>query len=389
VDLHRDTGVLRKFGNPIALRHRPATLVGLLCAVNACASVQREGPSIQDRRWTAYLGGETRSGPGTDTVAPDLQPAWTVRVGRGVVGAPAAGETVLAFALTDRSVVLVDRATGQPYWSRRLDQAAGAGPLLYDDRLLVAEQGLGGSVRALRLSDAHQLWSQRAGDIAVPLAIMGDAVVAGSVEGFVSVLAIGDGSLRWRYRLHGAVRAPPVPVPGGVLVATAADTLYFLADSDGAIVRRRPTRGTVLAAPALAEGTLVYGTSDGWLEAVDATSLRPRWSLALDAPVVGSVAIRGGMVYATSARGRLVAIPLGGPVEAARSVETGLVMRAGPMPLPGGVVVCGVNGEIVRLGPQLDRQWSARVELPVSEPVLVDQQTMLAVSEHGDVVLYR
>ena len=330
-----------------------------------------------------------RTGVGADTVGAEPQPAWHVRVGRGVIGAPATGETVLAFALTDRTVSLIERATGELYWNRRLDLAAGAGPLLADDRLLVAEQGQGGRVRALRLSDGHGLWSQRAGDVAAPLAMAGGVVFAGSVEGFISAIAVGDGAVRWRARLSGAVRAAPVPVPGAVLIATSADTLYRLADSTGAVIRRRPTPGAVLAAPALTDGTLIIGTSDGHLEALDAVTLRQRWTLDLGAPVVGSVAVHRGTVYAVSARGRLVAVPLAGPAEAARSTEVGLVVRAGPMPTPGGIFVCGVNGEVVRFDTDLTRRWSARVEPPVSQPVLVDGRSLLVVSQHGDVVLFR
>jgi outer membrane protein assembly factor BamB len=209
------------------------------------------------------------------------------------------------------------------------------------------------------------------------------------VDGTVSRIALADGAVRWRARLTGAIRAAPVPAPGAVLVATAADTLYRLADSTGAVIRRRPTPGAVLAAPALADSTLIIGTSTGRIEALDPVTLRLRWTLDLGAPVVGSVAVFRGTVYTVSARGRLVAVPLAGPAEAARSTEVGLVMRAGPMPVPGGLFVCGVNGEVVRFDAELVRRWSTRVEAPLSEPVLVDGRSLLVVSQRGDVVLYR
>ncbi len=344
---------------------------------------------MQERVWLAYLGGPARIGQHADSVAAEPQPAWRMRVGRGVIGSPAIGEGVLAFALTDRHVALVDRATGEPYWRRRLDLTPGAGPLLADDRLLVAEQGAGGRVRALRLRDAHQLWSQRAGDVAAPLAVAGNVLYAGSVEGVVSQIALHDGAVRWTTRLAGAVRAAPVPVPGAVLVATASDTLYRLDQGSGAIQRRRPTVGAVLAAPALADSTLVIGTAAGRLEALDPVSLRLRWGLDLGTSIVGSVAIRDGTVYALTARGEIVAVPLAGPAESARRADLGLVARAGPMPAPGGIYVCGVNGEIARLDADLVLRWSTRVEAPVSEPVLVDGRSLLVVSQRGDVVLFR
>jgi len=43
----------------------------------------------------------------------------------------------------------------------------------------------------------------------------------------------------------------------------------------------------------------------------------------------------------------------------------------------------------VRFDTDLTRRWSARVEPPVSQPALVDGRSLLVVSQHGDVVLFR
>jgi outer membrane protein assembly factor BamB len=275
------------------------------------------------------------------------------------------------------------------YWRRRLDRAPGAGPLLRDDRVLVAEQGQDGRVRALRLSDGRELWSRTGGDVTAPLAMNRAELYAGSLDGRVTKLSAHDGSVLWRTRVSGGVRAAPLPAGGLVIVATVSDSMFALDDSGGAVRRRRPTLGTVLAAPALAGSVIVFGTSAGRLEAADAASLMPLWTLDLPDPIVGSVAVRGNTAYAVTARGLLVAVSLEGPGAGSRRVEVGLVARAGPMPVPGGVFVSGLNGEILWLGPALERRWSARVEAPVVEPVLVDGRTLLVVSQRGDVVAFR
>ena len=202
-------------------------------------------------------------------------------------------------------------------------------------------------------------------------------------------IEIAEGHEAWSVTLPGTVRAAPLPVSRGIIVATSADSLFLIGDSSGVILRRRRTRGTVLASPALADSVVVLGTSAGRIEAVDAGTLRTLWVYDMDEPIVGSIAVRGGTAWALSARGVLVGLPLVGSTDGARHVDLGLVARAGPMPFPGGILVCAVGGEIIWLSDALERHWSARVESPLVEPPIVDGRTMIVTSQRGDVAAFR
>ena len=366
---------------------RTAIVAGLVGVVNACASGAREGPALQERVWPVYLGSAQRVNA-AESLAADPQPVWRATVSRGITGAPALSEDVVAVASVDRRVTLLDRATGAEIWSRRLQMPIGGGPLIADDRVFVAEQGDGGKVYALRLSDGGTLWDVRVGDAYAPLALAGPDLYVTTREGMVGRMSAQTGAFSWRAEVTGAVRASPVVTPLGIVVATQADSLYLI-DHDSGIVRvRRGTRGTVLAAPALWDSLIIAGTSSGRLEALDATTLVTRWSLDLDDAIVGSVAVRAGRVYALTGRGVLAIVPLDAP-DAARRVTVGLATRAGPAPAARGVYVGGVNGEIVLVDSSGNRLWSGRIEPPVHEAVLLDAHTLLAVSQRGDVVMFR
>jgi len=205
----------------------------------------------------------------------------------------------------------------------------------------------------------------------------------------VTQFSAGDGSRHWRTRVSGAVRAAPVPVPNGVVVATSADSIFLLDHANGAIRSRRATRGTVLAAPALfADSLLLVGTMGGRLEALDVRTFEVRWGTDLGSGVVGSVAVRERTAYALTTRGLLWMIPLDTP-ERGRSITLGVVARAGPIPVTGGVFVCGVNGELALVDEAGIRKWTARLEPAVVEPVLVEGRMVLAVSQRGEVVAFR
>lgn len=363
-------------------------LVAAFCAVNACASGARLAPAVQESSWPGYLGGVSRAGWSAEPPPADAQPVWRTDVGRGIRGAPAVAEDVIAVSQVDRQVALLDRATGEVLWRARLPSAVGAGPLLADDRLFVATQEDNGRVYALRLSNGRRIWSVSSGNVIAPLALANDALYAGTDRGAVMRLDGASGARIWRTDLSGAVRAAPLPVPGALAVATANDSLHLLDAASGRIMARTATPGTVLAAPAYSDGLIVGGTMDGWIVAWEAEGLAERWRVRAGAPVVGHVSIRDGYVWSATSRGTVHAIPLGNP-GAARSFATGLTLRAGPVPTAGGVLVAGAGGELARFSPDGRRIWGARVDGPLSEPPLLCDRSLIVVSEFGEVMLYR
>jgi outer membrane protein assembly factor BamB len=291
-------------------------------------------------------------------------------------------------ATVDRRVVLLDRATGAQIWDHRVSLAIGAGPLIRDDRLFVAEQIDGGSVYALQLLNGHELWRTEAGAAVAPMALEGDALYVATLNGTVLRIAAGRGTVSWRVKLPGGVRAAPLPTRFGLVVATASDSLFLLDAATGSVKARVATRGTVLAAPALADSLVVFGTAAGRIVGVDAATLETRWSQTASDGIVGSIAIEGGRIWALTGRGVLCSIRLGEP-RTMQSVPLGMVVRAGPSPVPGGVLVSGVNGELVLVDEAGARRWAARIQPPLVEPAIADAHTIIAVSVRGAVVAFR
>jgi outer membrane protein assembly factor BamB len=360
-----------------------------LVAVNACASVQRTGPATQDRAWRTYLGSDARTSTGNDSMAADPRPVWRADVGRGIVGGPALTEDLVIVAMVDRQIAVLERSTGDVIWRRRLSNAPGAGPLADGDRILVATQEEDGRVYALQLATGARIWSAAAGDVAAPLAMDDSTVFAATTTGDVLALREADGSRVWRTRLPGAVRAAPLPTAAGLVVATATDSLFLLDVARGRVLVRAGLRGSVLAAPTLAGPLVVVGTSAGGLLALRADSLTPQWHLDLGGPVAGTVAVREGIAYALTARGALWRVPLDDP-RAATHVETGAVVRAGPIPTATGVFVAGIEGELILVDPATGaRRWSAHVQSPLEQPPLVDGRFFLAAAGRGLVVAFR
>jgi outer membrane protein assembly factor BamB len=300
------------------------------------------------------------------------------------------GREVIVAGLVDRTVVLLERATGTPFWRTRVAGTVRGTPLLAGDRVYVAsEESPFGFVYALQLRDGRPAWRVRAGDIAAPLALAGDALYAASTRGLVRRLRARDGREVWQQRLTGAVHAAPLSTVAGLVVATAADSLYLLDPASGAVRARRGTPGTVLAAPVTDGAHLYLATASGTVLAVDGTDLRTLWGFALPDAVYGAPALAGDSLYVLARDGTLAVVPTADSSRR-RTVTLGVVAVAGPTVLRDGVVVGTVTGDIlcVDAGDGTVR-WRTRVTAPIESAPVVHDGQLVVVGGRGEIEAFR
>jgi outer membrane protein assembly factor BamB len=144
-----------------------------------------------------------------------------------VVGDPAVmGSEVCAAAYQGR-VACYEMANGRQLWARELSSLTGVSldaryAFVSDDR---------GSVHALDRTNGRSLWKQDRlsyRQLSMPLSA-GNAVAVGDLEGYVHFLARDSGAFVARHSTGaGAVRMPPVPIAGGLLVQTQNGELVAL-----------------------------------------------------------------------------------------------------------------------------------------------------------------
>lgn len=354
-----------------------------ICTVNAIACVP-----------------PTRFGPDRDTIGPgaavreslaaDPQPLWRTAAGRAVRGMPSIGASVVAVGTSDRSVVLLDRASGQRIWHRHVPGTVAAGPMIRDSFVYVATQAVpDGRVLALRLKTGAPAWSARTGGVSAPLALVDSTLIAATDRGSVVALDLATGSRRWERRLGRATRAMPVIASAGIAVATIGDSLYLLDPGNGTIRARMATPGTIIGTPATDGRRLFAGTTAGHLLAIALPDLTLLWDHPLGDAVYGATALAGDTVYAVTARGALWRVPLATP-DSARVVDLGVPATAGPTPLANGVLIAGVTGDVLRVDGATDAvRWRIRGRGPIDASPIVKDRELFLVTENGVVEAYR
>jgi outer membrane protein assembly factor BamB len=104
----------------------------------------------------------------------------------------------------------------------------------------------------------------------------------------------GQGGVKWRVQTGGAVRSTPAVTATRIFVGSGDNHLYALDRADGRVLWRFDAGGAVDASPAVARGLVVAATLDGRIFAVDESSGRLHWSLRTGAPLPYNTAPAGG-----------------------------------------------------------------------------------------------
>ena len=298
------------------------------------------------------------------------------------------GDNTLYAGGMDRKVYAVNLASGEVRWSARLSGMVLGGVLLSGDTIFAATSRPGGQVHALRRSDGKRIWSVAAAPIAAPLAMVGGVLVAQTQRGEVLALDPGTGHVRWRRRV-GVARAPAALAgEGGILVSTT-DSLFRLGVADGKVTHRVASPGTVVAPWFPRAGALLAGTTDSQVVSIRSTDLRRLWTVAVDAPVLGSLAAIGDTLFLATRVGTIYRVDPDSEPTAEPIARLDWPVTAPVTVLKGQILLGGADGTIRALRSDGTEIWRVRVWRPVElSPVpLVDG--LVAIGGNGDLHRYR
>lgn len=198
-------------------------------------------------------------------------------------------------------------------------------PTVADGRVYVADRN--GSVAAYELDSGKLVWRNKTSlAISAGAGVGGGLVLAGGSEGRLVALDAETGEQRWVTDVTSEVLSVPRVDDGIVIVQTVDGTISALRAQDGERIwlydRSVPVltlRGT--SSPLVEGGVVIAGFANGKLVALEAASGREIWSAAVAVPrgrtelqrivdLDADPVISGGVLYAGSYQGRLVAVSL-------------------------------------------------------------------------------
>jgi outer membrane protein assembly factor BamB len=260
------------------------------------------------------------------------------------------------------------------------------GVVLSGDLVYAATDRPGGTVHALRRESGSQVWSRDVGYVSTPLALIGGDLIVFTVKGSCLALEPATGKTRWHLRL-GGVRLAAQDLGDGRMLVSSWDSLYVVNLPDGKPTLRRRAPGMIASSWVRAGGLLVAATADSQVVAVDMDSLRPRWRVRLDAPLLASPAASHDTLYLATQVGSLFrVVPDGqGGAGVLRLHAAGWPLTGAPALLGPWLLVGGSDGSL-RAYATTDgsEAWRTALGRPVElAPVLLPDGSLLAFGGTG------
>lgn len=170
-----------------------------------------------------------------------------------------------------------------------------------------------GKVYALDVETGDEEWRFQAGvRVESTPACWNDLVVVGSFDRHVYALDARTGELQWEFETDGLVRSSPTVVDGAVYIGSGCLSMacgkyaeeiprkgwiYSIDASEGTENWVVEVENEVLSSPAVSDGTLYIGVSDGQLYAIDAHDGDIEWTFEADGDIWSSPAVAFGSVY--------------------------------------------------------------------------------------------
>jgi outer membrane protein assembly factor BamB len=314
--------------------------------------------------------------------APQAQPveAWRIAAGRGFLGAPRVRAHVMIAAHTGRDVTVRETANGDTYWRRRFRTPITA-LTVADGVVYFAERARSGTVHAIALENADELWTARVRQARYAPIVLGELLVFGTDTGELVALERATGNERWRTPIGAVLAVPPVSVRGGIAAATTTDTLYQVGP-DGSVTRRTALPATP-SAPALVSGsTLVLPLHDRSVAFVSdepAVRVTRLDDVVLAQPVHGA----GEEIIVLTRAAQLVSVDDGiaAPIAALDGAATRSLAR-----VANGFVVGLLDGTVMLIDETGTVQWRHETGASIDEPVAAEDGALYVATRRGALI---
>jgi len=239
---------------------RPLVAEGVVYVGSGDGSLHAVDEGTGARRWRAETGGRIRGGAALD------------------------GDRVVAGS-ADKFVYAFDRASGREIWKHDTEAEVEDEPLVAGGKVFIGNRGIG--MIALDAAKGERLWHTTFWGSwieSTPTLVDGVLYVGSSDLGRVSALDPNDGRVLWRTDVYGWTFGTPLVTSDRIYAAAAGGTPYFIPHAAGFCVLDRAT-GKLLQRWPLAE------------------SAGHQWG------IVGSLALAGDTVVATSVDGSIYGFP--------------------------------------------------------------------------------
>lgn len=194
------------------------------------------------------------------------------------LSSPAIANNTVYIASGDQHVYALDAATGVVRWQFEAADVIHASPAVANGLVYIGSWDR--NLYALEAATGRERWRYTTGNdttiynqigIASSAAVAGGVVFVGGRDGHFHAVDATTGAPKWTHDNHGGWTIGSPAVRDGVVYFATSDGRRFKAldAATGAVRFDLANKAISFSSPSLAGNAIYYGTSDGWLHAVD------------------------------------------------------------------------------------------------------------------------
>lgn len=270
--------------------------------------------------WPSFRGDRYNTGFARDVSPIGSEPsvAWTADTDGPVWSSPIVADGSLYVGSADGAVYALDAETGDREWSFSTDHRVEGTPAYTSNQegATVYVGSYDEHVYAIDAETGDPRWDRDLGGLirGSPTVHEGAVVVGAGCynlacawyaeeaevpeNGWIHSLDAETGETNWRHDVGEEVVSTPAVADGTVYIGASDGVLYALEADTGEVEWTYEARNMIWSSPALAFGTLYFGDWSGVIHAVDADSGESEWTVDTHGQYVsGSVAVDEETVY--------------------------------------------------------------------------------------------
>lgn len=276
--IDRASGTLKwKYETRGPVHSSPAYANGLVFVGSLDGNVYAVDAATGSMRWSFATQGERRfTAPGIHGALPRTErmpDPFDV-----FLSSPAVANGTVYIGSGDQHVYALDAATGARRWSFAAGDVIHSSPAVVDGLVYIGSWDR--NLYALDAATGRERWRYTTGNdtviynqigIASSPAVANGIVYVGGRDGHFHAVDARTGQVRWSHDNHGGWTIASPAIRAGVVYFPTSDGTRFKAlDAETGEPRFDiQNKAVSFSSPAIAGNLAVYGTSDGWLNAVD------------------------------------------------------------------------------------------------------------------------
>jgi outer membrane protein assembly factor BamB len=259
--------------------------------------------------------------------------AWSQDIAGGVgPGSPVVIDSVVLLGTMRGDLYAIHSGTGQTLGWINLGEAIHGSPAVERFVAVVALANTQASLVSYDFYNGSVRWRRAYGDIEMTPLKVENRIYVGNLQGLFFAIETVEGNEIWHFALPDNTRLTGIrssPALSGTTIVFGTDDgwVYALEAEDGSLIWRVQAGAPVWATPAIANGLVVVGTIDGEVVALELASGRLQWRYQAGSPVHAGALLDGNHAVIGTLGGSLRALEIttgqvvwetdaGGPINA-------------------------------------------------------------------------